>query len=380
MDENKKIRVAITHGDTNGIGYELIFKTFAEPEILELCTPIIYGSPKVAAYHSKALDIEANFSIINNAAEAKDGRVNLLTVFDEEIKVELGVPTEESGNAGLKAIDRALEDYREGLFDVLVTAPMSNNDQFHFSGQSRYIEDHMEVDGKGLSILINDKMRVALATRNLPLKQVTELITKDIIKQKATQLFQCMRRDMRISNPRIAILALNPKAGDNGLLGTEEQDILIPAINELVDEHVTAFGPFAADKYFGSGLFEEFDAVLAMYYDQGLAPFRTLSMEDGVNYTAGLPVVRTAPEITTLFDVAGKGIADENPFRQAIYTAIDIFRNRASYDESRQNPLQKLYREHRDDNDKTRFSIPKKREDRMPHSNKPSEAPHTPKD
>jgi 4-hydroxythreonine-4-phosphate dehydrogenase len=380
MNENRKIRVAITHGDTNGIGYELIFKTFAEPEILELCTPIIYGSPKIAAYHSKALDLEANFSIINNAKDAKDGRVNLLTVFDEELKVELGVPTEESGNAGLKAIDRALEDYRDGLFDVLVTAPMTNNDQFHFSGQSRYIEDHMEAEDKGLTILISDKMRVALATRNLPLKQVTELITKDTIKQKAKQLFRCMQRDMRISTPRIAILALNPKAGDNGLLGTEEQEILIPTINELVDEHVTAFGPFATDKFFGSRLYEEFDAVLAMYYDQGLAPFRSLSIEDGVNYTAGLPMVRTAPEMNSIFDIAGKGIVDENPLRHAIYTAIDIFRNRASYDEPLKNPLQKLYREHRDDNDKTRFSIPKKREDRMPHINKPFENHHTPKD
>jgi len=176
MNENKRIRVAITHGDTNGVGYELIFKTFAESEMLELCTPIIYGSPKVATYHRNALDIEANFTIINDASEAQDGRLNLLPVFDNEIKVELGVASEESGDAGLQAVDKALEDYRQGLFDVLVTAPIDNNERFHFSGQSRYIEDHMGSEEQGLSILINDGLRVALATRNLPLRQVAESI------------------------------------------------------------------------------------------------------------------------------------------------------------------------------------------------------------
>ena len=180
MNENKKIRVAITHGDTNGIGYELIFKTFAESEMLELCTPIIYGSPKVATYHRNALDIEANFTIINDASEAQEGRLNLLPVFDEEIKVEFGVPSEESGNAGLRAVDCALEDYRKGLFDVLVTAPIDNNNQFHFSGQSRYIEDHLETEGQGLSILVNDELRVALATRNLPLRQVSESLSRRV--------------------------------------------------------------------------------------------------------------------------------------------------------------------------------------------------------
>lgn len=178
MNENKKVRVAITHGDTNGIGYELIFKTFAEPEMLELCTPIVYGSPKIAAYHRNALGIEANFTIIKDAKDAQEGRLNLLPVFDDEIKVELGVASEESGAAGLRAVDRALDDYRQGLFDVLVTAPVDNNEQFHFSGQSRYIEDHLETEGQGLSVLVNEELRVALATRNLPLRQVAESISR----------------------------------------------------------------------------------------------------------------------------------------------------------------------------------------------------------
>ena len=367
MNENRKVRVAITHGDTNGIGYELIFKTFAEPEMLEICTPIVYDSPKVATYHRNALDIEANFTIIKDAREAQQGRLNLLPVFDDEIKVELGVASEESGAAGLRAVDCALEDYQQGLFDVLVTAPIDNNEQFHFSGQSRYIEDHLESEGTGLSILINEGLRVALATRNLPLRQVAESISKPSIVNNANALFQSLRRDFRLSCPRIAVLGLNPKAGDNGLLGSEEQEIISPAIEELVDNGIQAFGPYPADTFFGCNNAEQFDGILAMYYEQGLAPFRTLTACNGISYTAGLPLVRTSAEIPDSLSLAGKGIADELPFRHAIYLAIDIFRNRTEYDEPMGNPLPKLYKEKRDESDKVRFAIPRKRDDRTPH-------------
>jgi len=374
MNNKKKIRVAITHGDTNGIGYELIFKTFAEPEMLDLCTPIIYGSPKVATYHRNALDMEANFTIIKDASEAQNGRLNLLPVFDDEIKVELGVASEESGVAGLRAIDKALDDYRQGLFDVLVTAPIDNNEHFHFSGQSRYIEDHLETEEQGLSILINDGLRIALATRNLPLRQVAESITKASIVNNATVLFKSLRRDFRLSCPRIAMLGLNPKAGDNGLLGSEEQEIILPAIDELVDNDIQAFGPYAADTFFGCNHTEHFDGILAMYYEQGLAPFRTLSSCHGITYTAGLPLVRTSAEIPNSLSLAGKGIADELPFRHAIYLAIDIFRNRIEYDAPMSNPLPKLYKERRDESDKVRFAIPRKREDRSPNNGENNKA------
>ena len=374
MNNNKKIRVAITHGDTNGIGYELIFKTFAEPEMLDLCTPIIYGSPKVATYHRNALDMEANFTIIKDASEAQNGRLNLLPVFDDEIKVELGVASEESGVAGLRAIDKALDDYRQGLFDVLVTAPIDNNEHFHFSGQSRYIEDHLETEEQGLSILINDGLRIALATRNLPLRQVAESITKASIVNNATVLFKSLRRDFRLSCPRIAMLGLNPKAGDNGLLGSEEQEIILPAIDELVDNDIQAFGPYAADTFFGCNHTEHFDGILAMYYEQGLAPFRTLSSCHGITYTAGLPLVRTSAEIPNSLSLAGKGIADELSFRHAIYLAIDIFRNRIEYDAPKSNPLPKLYKERRDESDKVRFAIPRKREDRSPNNGENNKA------
>ena len=374
MNNKKKIRVAITHGDTNGIGYELIFKTFAEPEMLDLCTPIIYGSPKVATYHRNALDMEANFTIIKDASEAQNGRLNLLPVFDDEIKVELGVASEESGVAGLRAIDKALDDYRQGLFDVLVTAPIDNNEHFHFSGQSRYIEDHLETEEQGLSILINDGLRIALATRNLPLRQVAESITKASIVNNATVLFKSLRRDFRLSCPRIAMLGLNPKAGDNGLLGSEEQEIILPAIDELVDNDIQAFGPYAADTFFGCNHTEHFDGILAMYYEQGLAPFRTLSSCHGITYTAGLPLVRTSAEIPNSLSLAGTGIADELPFRHAIYLAIDIFRNRIEYDAPMSNPLPKLYKERRDESDKVRFAIPRKREDRSPNNGENNKA------
>ncbi len=364
--EEKLIRVAITQGDTNGVGYEVILKTFADLGMLELCTPIIYGSPKIAAYHRKALNLETNFSIINNAEEARPGRVNLLTCFDNEVKVELGQPSIEAGQAAFKALDRAMTDYRAGLFDVLVTAPINKatiqNAGFHFPGHTEYIEASVGEGQKALMILMNDILRVALVTTHLPIKDISKAITKEAIIEKATIFHQSLKRDFRISNPRIAVLSLNPHAGDNGLLGSEEKDVIIPAIEELEKHGIQAFGPYPADGFFGSNTYYHFDGVLAMYHDQGLAPFKTIALENGVNFTAGLSIIRTSPDHGTAYDIAGQGIADENSFRQAIYSAIDIFRNRNNYDEPLQNPLPKLFHEKRDDSEKVRFAIPKAKE------------------
>lgn len=361
--EEKMIRVAITQGDTNGIGYEVIFKTFADPGMLELCTPIIYGSPKIAAYHRKALNLETNFSIINHAEEARNGRVNLLTCFDKEVKVELGQPAQEAGEAAFIALDKAMTDYRKGLFDVLVTAPINKatiqNREFHFPGHTEYIEASVGDGQKALMILMNESLRVALVTTHLPIKDISKAITKEAIIEKATIFHRSLKRDFRISNPRIAILALNPHAGDNGLLGSEEQQVIIPAIAELEKQGIQAFGPYPADGFFGSNSYHHFDGVLAMYHDQGLAPFKTIALESGVNFTAGLPIVRTSPDHGTAYDIAGRGIADENSFRQAVFTAIDVYRNRQYYDEPLQNPLPKLFHEKRDDSEKVRFAIPK---------------------
>ena len=361
--EERKIRVAITQGDTNGVGYEVILKVFSDPNILELCTPIIYGSPKIASYHRKTLNLEVPYTIINHAEEARDGRVNLLACFDDEIKIEMGQPSQEAGAAALKALDRAMTDYRSELYDVLVTAPINKatiqSPSFHFPGHTEYIETSVGKGEKALMILMNETLRVALVTTHLPIKDIAKAITKEGIIEKATIFHKALKRDFRISSPRIAVLSLNPHAGDNGLLGSEEKDIILPAIEELADKGIQAFGPFAADGFFGSGAYDHFDGVLAMYHDQGLAPFKTIALESGVNYTAGLPIVRTSPDHGTAYDIAGKGVADENSMRQAIFTAIDVFRNRKFYDEPLQNPLPKLFHEKREDGDKARFARPK---------------------
>lgn len=357
--ENKKIRVAITQGDTNGIGQELIFKAFEDLAMLELCTPIIYGSPKVATYHKNALNCQANFNIITKAEDARDGQLNFLTCIEEEIKVELGTYTETSGTAALSAIDQALEDCRKGLVDALVTNPIDNSPAFHFSGLTRYLEDHTDSFGKSLDIYINDHVRIALATCQQPLKMVTSTINKESVMAQIKMLRDSMKRDFRISNPRIAVLALNPKAGEDGMIGTEEKEILAPTIHELSENGVQAFGPYASDEFFGTGQYAAFDVILAMYHDQGLTPYRSLTSEDGIVYTAGLPIIRTAPDQTCSMDIAGKGVADASALRKAIYLAIDITRNQIHYDEPLANPLKKLYKEKRDESEKVRFAIPK---------------------
>ena len=375
MEQDKKIRVAITQGDTNGVGCEVILKTFADPAMFEICTPIVYGSPKVIAYHKKALNIDTNYSIINRVEEARDGRLNVLTCFDEEVKIELGQPSEEAGKAAFKALDRAMADYQAGLYDVLVTAPINKatiqSPNFHFPGHTEYIESKAGNGDKALMILMNENLRVALVTTHLPIKDISKAITKEAIIEKAVIFQKSLKRDFRISSPRIAVLSLNPHAGDNGLLGTEEKEVIVPAIEELEKQGVQAFGPYAADGFFGSNTYDYFDGVLAMYHDEGLAPFKTIALDSGVNYTAGLPIIRTSPDHGTAYDIAGQGKADENSFRQAIYTAIDVFRNRQNYDEPLQNPLPKLFHEKRDDSEKVRFAIPKakdlfKKEEKMP--------------
>ena len=367
--DNQNVRVAITHGDTNGIGYELIFKAFAEPEMLELCTPIIYGSPKVAAYYRKAMNLPGQFSIIQKAEDAQDGRINLLAAVEEEVKVDMGMPTPESGQAAVKALDRAMTDYRNGLYDVLVTAPINNGnaqiENYPFQGHKKYIETCLGEGKEGLSILVGGNLRIASVTEKTPLKEVAAGITTDAIVEKVTLMQQTLKRDFMITNPRIAVLSLNPKSNEDTSCGIEEREVIIPAIDALAEKGVQAFGPYASDEFFGQGYFADFDGVMAMYHDQATTPFHSLYTEDGVIYTAGLPIIRTTADVTPSFSIAGTGHADETSFRHAIYLAIDAFRHRNDYDEASSNPLPKLYHEKRDESEKVRFSIPKK------HSNAP---------
>lgn len=357
--ENKKIRVAITHGDTNGIGYELIFKTFADPTMMELCTPIIYGSPKVAAYHRNVLNNQANFTIINKPEDARDGRMNLLTAFDEEVKVEIGNASIDSSRAAVTALKRAVTDYEQGGFDVLVTAP-ADVEGFHALGlgaksETQYLEQLTDNKDSAFTILVNDALRVAILTPQIPVKEALPTVTKESIVSKTELFHETLKRDFRVSSPRIAILALNPDTSG----GKEEDEIIIPAINELEAKGVQAFGPFPADSFFGDNLYDSFDGIMAMYHDQGMIPFKTIDNGNGNIYTTGLPFIRTSAIHGSMTDVAGKGIVDESSFRHAIFHAIDIFRNRANYDEPMRNPLKKLYHEKRDDSEKVRFAVPK---------------------
>lgn len=347
MEQERKPRVAITHGDTNGVGYELIFKIFEDPMMLELCTPIIYGSPKVATYHRNALGMQLQFSIISNANDAKENRLNLLTTFDEEIKVELGQASESSAEAARKALKRAMVDVQGGLADVLVMAPDT-------------LSDFLSLEPEVLKVRIADELRIALITNLMALKEVPGAITKEKIVDKCKIMHTSLRRDLRISNPRVAILSLNPPVdNDEKSWGEEEKEMIIPAIEELSQADVQAFGPFAADSFFGNGLYTQFDGVMAMYYNQGMAPLKSLAQNEAVSLVTGMPFVCTTPETEVGFDIAGRGVADESSLRQAIYLGIDVFRNRLNYDEPLANPLPKLYKEKRDDSEKIRFAIPK---------------------
>lgn len=338
--EERKIRVAITHGDTNGIGYEIILKAFENPTMLELCTPIIYGSPKAATYHRNALQIETPFSIITNAEEAREGKLNMLASFDDEVKVEFGTPTPESAEAARKALQRAKEDLKAGLYDVLVQAPVVSSNT-------------PDREDRSLTIMFSDKIRIALVTNHLPIKEVAQSITQESIFAKATLFHTSLKRDFRIQNPRIAILALNPQ------IGTEETEIIKPAQEALEKGGIQAYGPFTADEFFGNDLQQSFDGILAMYDDQGNVPFKTLSTEYGVKTKTGFPFVITTPDQDPSFDIAGKGLADPASLRHAIYAAIDFFRHRIDYDEPMANPLPKLFHEKREDGEKARFSVSK---------------------
>ncbi len=348
------ITVGITHGDPNGVGYEVILKALEDNRILELCTPVVYGSAKAASFYRKALDLPPmQMQQIRSAAEAHEGQYNIVNVVGEDLKIEPGVASKAAGEAAFAALERAVEDLKAGNIDVLVTAPISKStiqsEKFHFPGHTEYLEaafaDGSEKSGKALMILFNDQVRVALATVHLPISKVAESINITDLTEQIVNLNNTIKSDFGVVRPRIAVLSLNPHCGDGGLLGTEETDVIIPAIEAAKLRKVQSFGPYAADGFFGAGLYRRFDAVLAMYHDQGLAPLKALGMDGGVNFTAGLRYVRTSPDHGTAFDIAGKGEASADSMRQAIYSAIDIYRHRATYAEMTANPLRKQYYE-----------------------------------
>lgn len=355
MKDNRKIKVGITHGDINGIGYEVILKALEDTRMTELCTPVIYGSAKIAAYYRKGADLPpVDLTIVQSATTARDGETSIINVVPEDTKIEPGVASKTAGEAAFIALERAVADLRNGDIDVLVTAPINKDtiqsETFRFPGHTEYLESSIGDGDKSLMVLCSDTLRVALVTTHVPIAKVPAAITGEAIMEKLAVFDKSLRRDFAVAKPRIAVLALNPHAGENGLLGKEETEIISPAIAEARKKDILAFGPYAADGFFGSEAYMKFDGVLAMYHDQGLAPFKTIAMDSGVNYTAGLPYVRTSPDHGTGFDIAGKGEASAESMRQAIYTAIDVFRNRAAYSNAYRNPLRKQYFEKGKDN------------------------------
>lgn len=352
----ERIKIGITHGDINGVGYELILKTFQTEEMCALCTPVIYGSPKSATYHRKAIGIQTNFQVIETAEQAKSGHLNMINCFDEEEqKIEIGQATEEAGAAAFKALNMAMEDLRLGAIDALVTAPLNNStikldNGEAFPGQTAYIEKCIGEGRKALKLFICNNLRIALATDKMPVADIPSHITRDTIAEKLVVLHNTLKRDFFIDNPRIAVLALNPCID-----GAEEKNTIAPVVEELFKRGVRCMGPYITEEFLNAGNHEHFDAILAMYYDQGVSAFKTIAQHEGINYTAGLPVIRTAPCTAVCYEAAGKNETDEQAFRQAVYAAIDAARTRARFDQERSNPLKKQYFEKRDDSDKLKL-------------------------
>ncbi|MDD3166346.1 MAG: 4-hydroxythreonine-4-phosphate dehydrogenase PdxA [Bacteroidales bacterium] len=346
IDEAKPIRVGITQGDMNGIGFEVILKTLADARVYEDQAVVLYASPKVAAYHKKALDLNTvNIVTVASAQDAMVGRIVLVNCVDDDVKVELGQSTEMAGRAAFQSLDKAVSDLKAGLIDVLVTAPINKqniqSEHFHFPGHTEFLEKAGGDGRSALMIMASEQLRIAVATGHVPLQRVSESLDVAGLVKIIRNFNQALQVDFGIRKPRLAVLGLNPHAGDHGVIGTEDDDVVAVAIKKAQDNNVCCFGPMSADGFFGSGDYKRFDAVLAMYHDQGLIPFKTLCMDRGVNVTAGLPFVRTSPAHGTAYALAGKNEASEASFREAYYMACDIFRNRQLHLQLSKNPLRR---------------------------------------
>ena len=342
--KDNKLKIGITQGDINGISYEIIIKTLMDNRIMDLCTPIVYGSAKVAAYHRKALNIE-NFSlnIIGEADKANPKRPNVINCLDDDVRVELGKSTYLAGQASYMALERAVKDLKNGEIDALVTAPINKDniqsEDFQFPGHTEYLAQHFPSDDV-LMLMVSDLLRVGVVTGHIPLKEVSSALSQDRIIQKLRTLNHTLIQDFRIRKPKIAVFGLNPHASDGGVIGNEENDIILPAIQRAKEDNILAFGPYPADGFFGTANIQKFDAILAMYHDQGLAPFKALAFNEGVNYTAGLDIVRTSPAHGTAYELAGSGDASPESFRKALFLAVDVIKRRNEYKEISSDPLE----------------------------------------
>jgi 4-hydroxythreonine-4-phosphate dehydrogenase len=341
-DSDKKVKIGISHGDFNGISYEVILKTFKDARMFDFCTPIVYGSSKLASFYKKAIPgIKYNFNTIKTADQAVNNRLNIINIYDSEAKVEMGKSTQLAGQLSFEALEAVTQDVGYGI-DAIVTAPINKDniqsDDFKFPGHTEYLADKFGKD-KELMILASETMKVAVVTGHMPILEVPKNITKEKIVSKLMTFENSLKLDFGIRKPRIAVLGLNPHAGDNGLLGKEENEIIIPAIEHAKKLGILSFGPFPADGFFGSSDFTKFDGILAMYHDQGLIPFKSLVFDKGVNFTAGLRIVRTSPDHGTAYSITGQNLANPTSFREAIFMAVDIFKMRQLNQEISENPL-----------------------------------------
>lgn len=346
-----KTVIGITQGDTNGIGYEVIIKALADARITELCVPIIYGSSKALGFYRKQIpEVELHTNIINSAKDYHTKRVNIINCVPDNFHIEPGQASHDSAKAAIIALESAVTDLKAGHIEAIVTAPFNkkavSQEEFGYPGHTEYLVENFGAK-EGLMFMCSDSMKVGVVTGHVPINQISPGLTIEKIYTKLTLMNDSLMKDFNIIRPKIAVLSLNPHAGDSGLLGEEEITTISPAIIKANNENVLAFGPYSPDGFFGNNMQFKFDAVLAMYHDQGLIPFKALSFDKGVNYTAGLPIVRTSPDHGTAYDLAGKNLANPMPMISAIYTAIEIVKNRAQYRDMRKDVLSKRFTEHR---------------------------------
>ncbi|MCW3078188.1 MAG: 4-hydroxythreonine-4-phosphate dehydrogenase [Bacteroidetes bacterium] len=340
---NEKVIVGISQGDVNGIGLEVVLKTLMEPGIAEICTPVLFSSQKTVSYYRKVLGLEEfNFNPIRDFNALNNKKVNVFICYEEEINIEMGKPTETGGKYAYLSLQKATEALVNKNINALVTAPINKSTiqspDFKFIGHTEYLGSML--GGEPLMLLCSDNgLRIAVVTGHVPVSEIASKITVENVSSKILKLHESLIKDFGVRKPRIAVLGLNPHAGDNGAIGNEDKDIIIPAIQKTNLKYNMVYGPYAADGFFGNGTYKQFDGVLAMYHDQGLIPFKTIAFNDGVNFTAGLNGVRTSPDHGTAYDIAGKNIANEQSFKKALYAAIDIYKNRQLHSEISENPL-----------------------------------------
>lgn len=341
MKSPESVMLGISIGDLNGVGGEIILKTFEDERMLDFCTPVIFASTKAVTFLKNHFNFDVKFNGINDLNQVVKGKLNVFNVWKDQPEIQFGKEDFKMGSLAIKSFEAAVKALKQNKIDALVTAPINKHniqsEEFKFPGHTDYLDK--ELEGNSLMLMVCDNLRVGLLTDHVPIKNISEKITEAVIRSKIETVFETLKKDFKINRPKVAVLGINPHIGDNGVIGKEDDDLMKPVLNSIRESGKLVFGPYAADSFFGSNNYKQFDAVIASYHDQGLIPFKTLSFGQGVNFTAGLDKIRTSPDHGTAFDIAGKGIASESSFKEAVFLAIHIFKNRTEYLELTRNPL-----------------------------------------